>query len=359
MTQSIAEEAIRVAGQSPVAVVRHPSLVERVVFVGGHPGCGKSLMTAVIGSFARVEIQKYNYTLEHICSLAHVGAIDEGAATAMIRMLTDMDLYNMMMSRETNLRPSDCSSIFQNPGPWRYLRRLFLPEGAAAVERIKRTKPILHTLTHNLLVLSPPLFQALGDRIRLIELVRHPLYMVKQWYLYIERYAADARDFTICFDYHGDSLPFFARGWEEQYLGSTPMDRAIHSISHLSAFGAQVLCGLSEDEKARVMVVPFERFVLDPWPYLQQLEALLGTTVTPLTRRELKRQHVPRKMIAEAMPLPIYKQYGWEPPEKGSNERQELERRRRYAAEHATPKGMEELDRLSREYEETYLRDIL
>ena len=56
-----------------VRIVREPRLVERVVFVGGQPGCGKSLMTWLIGSFAGVEIQKYHYLIEHLCSLDVVG----------------------------------------------------------------------------------------------------------------------------------------------------------------------------------------------------------------------------------------------------------------------------------------------
>ena len=198
-----------VLSQTPANVIRGPHLVDRVIFVGGHPGCGKTLMTPIVGSLARVEIQKANYFLEHICSLRFLDRIDDQVATVLIRMLTDLDLYHLMMSRETNFRFSDLTSVFKNPGTLRYIRRLFQPGDAVARERIKTTKPILQILAHNLLVLSPSLFKALGDRLRVLEVVRHPLYMIKQWYLYIERYGTDVRDFTICFDYEGNSLPFF------------------------------------------------------------------------------------------------------------------------------------------------------
>jgi hypothetical protein len=85
------------------------------------------------------------------------------------------------------------------------------------------------------------------------------------------------------------------------------------------------------------------------------LEALLGTHVTPRTRRELKRQRVPRKRIADGVAHPIYKQYGWEPADKRADERHELEKRRRFAAEHASPEAMQVLDRLCEAYEATYL----
>lgn len=356
---SIARKSESVEEETPIQVTREHRLVERAVFAGGLAGCGKSLITAVLGSFAGVEIQKYNYSLEHICSLYFLGKLDASAATAMIRMLTDMDLYNMMMSRETNFRPSDMSSIFKNPSPWRYIRRLFQRGDAGAAERIKREKPMLQSLMHQLLVLSPPIFRALGDCLRVVEVVRHPLYMIKQWHLYMHRYGTDARDFTLWFDYRGHSLPYFAHGWEEKYIASNSMDQVIYSIARLTQLGNQVIHRLSEKERQQLLVIPFERFVLDPWPYVQQLEDLLGSKRTPQTRRELKKQNVPRKMIASGIPMPIYKHYGWQPAQKGADERTELAQRRQYAAEQAAPEAMEVLDRLSAVYEEKYMRDIL
>jgi hypothetical protein len=337
-------------------VIREPYIAEKAVFVGGHPGCGKTMLTPIVGSFARVEIQKFNYVLEHICSLHFLGKIPEDAATAILRMLVDMDLYNMAMSRETNFRFSDLSSVFKNPGTWRYIRRLFQPGDATVIERIRKEKPILQITTHDILVLSPALFKALDGRLRVVEVVRHPLYMIKQWYLYIERYGTDVRDFTVWFEYQGHSLPYFARGWEEKYLQANPMDKVIYSIEHLSLLGERVMQNLSEHEKKQVMIVPFERFVLNPWPYLRDLEYLLGTPVTASTRRELKRQNVPRKMITDGIPEPIYKQYGWEAPERGADERRELKKRKQFAASLASPEGMRVLDRMCEEYEKKYPR---
>lgn len=351
---STADPQVPLREQAPPAIVREPWLVDRVVFVGGHPGCGKTMLTPIVSSLARVEVQKFNYAIEHLCALYWLGTLERDAGVAMVRMQTDLDIYNLAMARETNFRPSDVSSVFKNPGTWRYLRRLFLPGDAAAAERVVRERPILHITTHNALVISPLLFEALGERLRIIEVVRHPLYMIKQWSLYIERYGTDVRDFTVWFESQGQTLPFFACGWEDQYLQANPMDRVIYSIQHLTQLEEQVLRSCTESQRAQVTIVPFERFVLDPWPHVRRLEALLGTTMTSLTRRELKRQNVPRRMVAEGIPRPIYKQYGWRPPEPAADERKELAVRRQFAAEGATPAALEVLDALSREYEARY-----
>ncbi len=336
-------------------VVREHRMVERAVFTGGLPGCGKSLLTPIVGSLSRVEAQKYEYILEHLCVLYLLGKIEEDAAIAMVRMLTDLDLYHMTMSRETNFRPSDLSSVFKNPNPWRYLRRLFLPGDAAAFERIRKERPIANFLTHNVLAISPLLFKSLGQGARILNVIRHPLYMIKQWHLYVDRYGTDARDFTIWIDHRGHSVPFFALGWEEKYLSANSMDKAIFSIDQSLRQARQVMGSLTEAQRRQVLTIPFERFVLDPWPYLKQMEHLLDTQVTQATLRELRRQNVPRRRIAEGIPEPIYKQYGWQPPRKNSSEQEELNRRREFAAQQATPEGMEVLDRMCGEYEEGVL----
>ncbi len=342
-------------------IVREDRLVHRVVCVGGQGGCGKSLITPIIGSFRSVEIQKYRYQIEHLCWLSLMGRLDPDVATVMIRMLADTDLYDLAMAREVNVRMSDLSSIFKNPDPWRYLRRLVLPGDAAAIERIRREAPVLHYLTHNVLAISPPLMAAFGDRLRIVEVVRHPLYMLQQLYLYYTQRHRDTtvRDFTIWFDYQGQALPCVAFGWEERYLRSNPMDRVIYASDHLSQRAQRALQGLSEAEQTQVMILPFERFVLDPRPYLNRLEALLGVPTTRWTERELKRQRVPRAMIAQGIPEPIYKQYGWQPPGQGATEAKELKRRRAFVAEHASPEGLAVLDRLCHGYEAQYVPEWL
>lgn len=338
----------------PVEIIRRDRIVDEVIFVGGLPACGKSLLTAIIGSLDRVEMQRYNYTIEHLCSLYFLGKISGDVVASMIRMQTDLDLYNLMMGRETNFRFKDCSSIFKNPRPWRYVRRLFYPGGAEAVDRIKSKRPILHILTHNVMMHSLPLALALENRFRLIEIVRHPLYMIKQWYLYIERYGKDPRDFNIWYDHKGDSIPFFAKGWEELYVRSNAMDKTIYGLERSIEFNEESFQKLPENQKSKALIFPFEKLVKDPLPYLNQIVNLLGTRTTALTARELKKQNVPRKMIAEGIDLPIYREYGWQKPDKNSTERMELEKRRQFAAEHATPPAMKVLDRLCETYEKKW-----
>jgi hypothetical protein len=51
------------------------------------------------------------------------------------------------------------------------------------------------------------------------------------------------------------------------------------------------------DNDVQVLTIPFESFVLDPWPYLKKIEDLLGSKMTSKIKRIIKKQNVPRKKL--------------------------------------------------------------
>lgn len=336
-------------------VSRAIHLAGTVAFVDGLPGCGKTMLSPIVAAMERVELLTYAYGVEHACALTHLGKLDDDGAAALIALATDLTLYNTMMGRETNFRPSDLSSAWRSPHPWRHVRRAFGPGDEAVPGRVAAERPILNLTTHRLLAYAKPVFEALGERAAFVEVVRHPLYMIRQQGLNMERLVGDVRDFDVYFR-HGDAeLPYWTRGWEDLFLASGPMDRAIHSIARIGALVTRTRDALSKRYGARILTVPFERFVIEPEPLMRRIEELLGTASTARTERELKRQRVPRKRWAEGVDLAIYKRCGWEPPAAGSTEEQELEVRRRWAEQEASPEAMEVLTRLSAEYEEAHL----
>jgi hypothetical protein len=270
-------------------------------------------------------------------------------------MYVDLACYNSMIARESNFRWKDLSGVLSNPGGLRYLARLFQPDGDAVIGRINQTRPILQIVSHQVLGIASALFGALGERLTVVEMVRHPLYLLQHWYSYIDRHGTDPRDFTIWVSHNGAHLPWFAFGWEAKYLTSNKMDRVIYCIDHLTRLAQDVLLSLDETNRHRVLVVPFERFVADPWPYLRVIGESLDTTTTASTRRTLRKQKVPRRLTAAGRDLQIYRRYHWEPPSKRSTESTELQKRWDQAAQEAAKEGMEVLERLCGEYEERYL----
>ncbi|MFH0887156.1 MAG: hypothetical protein V1843_03195, partial [bacterium] len=190
------------------------------------------------------------------------------------------------------------------------------------------------------------------------EVVRHPLYMIKQEALNMESIVGGVRDFTIYFEHKDMQLPYYVHSWKDLFLKSNPMERAIYYIDKLTSMSDELKKKLCGKYSAQILTVPFEQFVLDPWPYIRKIENMLGTRATRITRKMMKKQKVPRKRYAEGIGLAIYKRCGWEPPKSGTDEQQELLLRREFATKEASAKAMDVLDRLSEKYESTYLKDM-
>ena len=275
----------------------------------------------------------------------------------MVKMLTDHKLYQTMMGRETNFRYSDLSSVFNDPHPLRYFKRIFQEGDMAIPDKITKEKPILSLTTHDLLAYSEPVFKGLNDRLTFIEIVRHPLYMVIQETLNMERLFvdADARDIQIYYEYNKKELPYFCLGWEELFIKSNNVEKAIYSIDRCTQANNDSRAHISQHYDSCLITIPFEKFVLDPNPFVTEIANALGTKITSATSKALKRQNVPRDKISDGIPLEVYRRFGWEPSEERLSEEGELQKRREFALNQgASQESMKLLDQLSEAYTERY-----
>jgi len=336
-------------------LVRSHELAQKVIIVDGFPGCGKTMLSPIMASLDRVEIANYAFEVEFICRAHALGGIDAAAAVALIRMLIDGRLYTNMMGRDVNFRYSDISSVFNSPKKWTYFKRIFGPGDEVVPALIESQRPILNFNTHDLCQVAPPLFEALGNRLVFINVVRHPLFMVIQQTLNMERLVNNARDIQVHFEHHGVELPYYTLGWEDLFLKSNPVERAIYTMYYQEHARQQVLKNFksSKREISPIFIeIPFENFVKEPEPYLEQIYTAAGTKAGKKTAIEMRRQRVPRANIVDGIPLSIYKRCGWVPPKKGFSEAEEYEKRRQFAVEQGANKhALSVLEKLCFQYE--------
>ena len=337
-------------------VTRPVHVAPTIVFLDGLTGTGKTMLGPLVGSLARVEVLRIEHTYEYLCEMHHLGRMELDAATALLGMYADLACYDTMIARNTNFRFSDLSGVWSNPGALRYLRRLRMPDGNVVSKRIAEEKPILQVLTHQALCAMGAAFTAYSERVRVIEALRHPLFLLEHWLTYIDRHGEDPRDFTIWIEHDGRALPWFASGWEERYVGSPTFDRVIYTVDHMMRASDAFIAALPQAARAQVLEVPFEPFVFDPEPWMQKIADLLGTQTTPVTSKVMREQKVPRTLIAAGPAKDIYRRYGWKAPDAGQTERSEYEAKRELAVKNASPEALEVLDTLSAEYEQRWGR---
>lgn len=336
------------------SVSRVEHLAEKIVMVGGLDGCGKTLFSPIISALDRVELPAYSYEIEHYCALFFLKKLSLNSASTLIRMQTDLKLYNAMMGREVNFRPTDLSSVQKYHNPAQYFERLFLPGDESVLEVITQKKPILNLTIHNVLFTSDPIWEALKSRSIYIEVVRHPLYMVRQHHLNMQRLVGDVRDFIIYYTNNNKNYPYWVKGWEDIFDKSSDIERTIYYFDYMTRRVDQARQVLREKYNANIITVPFEKFVLNPEPWLKKIAKAIGSKITDNTRNVMAQQMVPRDKVSQGLDLQIYRRCGWVPPVDGASEIDELIIRRKDIELDTRSSVIKILDRLCNDYEKKY-----
>lgn len=334
---------------SNIKISRDSQLLNKVVIVDGFPGCGKTMLSPIISSFNKVEIMQYAPVIEQAAELWGLNKIDDDVATSLIRMNADLLIYNVMMGRNTNCRPSDISSIFRDK-PFRYLSRMLKKGDEIVPELIARNAPILHLTTHMLLPNAKPIFDALGDKLTFLEVVRHPLYMIIQQEKNFKMFEG-VRNQHIRYSKNNKEYTFFNDGWEDKFDISNTYEKSIYSMKWYYD-------KLSSIRHHNCLIIPFEKFVKKPDEYMLRISKHISSAITKNVTTEMKKQKVPRGMLTDSPALKIYKRCGWKPPTGGS-ESDELEDRRNLIAENVSSDALAILDSICKAYTEKYINKEL
>lgn len=326
-------------------ISRNQQMLHKLVVVDGFPGCGKTMLSPIVSAFERVEIMQYAPLIEQQCELWGLDRVDDDVAESMIKMNADFLIYNIMMGRNTNCRPKDLSSIFRHK-PFKHIRRMFKKGDEVIPKLIEQEKSILHLTTHMLLPNAKPLFNALGNKLIFIEVVRHPLYMIIQQEKNFKMFEGN-RNQHVRYFLNQNEYTFFSDGWEEIFDKSNSYEKAIYSIEWYYS-------KIFSKNYNECTMIPFELFVKSPEKYIQDISLKLGSSVNRAVRKAMKKQKVPRQQLSDGPALDIYKRCGWTPPVSFSED-EELNVRREVVAKNVSKDALIVLDELSRKYTEVFL----
>jgi len=264
-----------------------------VIVVDGVWGAGKTAVISVIGDMPGVEKVKLELVHEHLCILEHLGRIKPDGASYMHNVFADMNQYHNLIGREVNFRPSDATGTRNTLGSTaRYLRRMFGPAGDDTVSRINAENLAYHVVSHHVLPVVAPLHRTFGDRLRLVEIVRHPVHLVRYWNDYLVDLGRH-REFTLSVDVGGEKIPWWATDWADTYQAANTMDRAIRSIHWLYESIYRAL----DEHHPHVLALSFEDVVMRPESTFARLSSFLGRPLGPRAKRIMRREKIPRTSV--------------------------------------------------------------
>ena len=341
-------------GHPRIKLIRNDQLTKNLLVLDGLTGTGKTMMSSVLQSFDRVENGRFIYDLEYITISSFLGAHRSDSVQSLLDLIIDWKLYDNFISREANFRPSDLSTIFKHPNWFEYIRRLFQVDGASVLQRIEKKNPIMMIITHQLMIAMEPLMQQFKNRIKVVEMVRHPYYLLDHWIASVEIFATTPRDFTVWVDdERGAPVPWFAHEWRDSYWSLSKFDRAVLSIESLSRHYKD-----SKPAKIResTFVVPFEHFVLRTDEYLNDLAEWIGTSTTNKTRKLCRKQNLPRLNINAGLNKSIYRRYRYNDADKHLSHEESYEQKKVFADSHMSRISGPVLERLVNDYENEFGR---
>jgi hypothetical protein len=259
-----------------------------VIIVDGLWGSGKTLLTPIISSMEDVEKQKIDYIYEYLCTLNWLKKIDSKSCEELISYYVDINQYDNIIGREINTKFGDDTSIFNNPKSLMYLKRMLFNKGV----EINNNYALL-LMTHCIFAFSDPIFNALGSRLKFIEIVRHPLYMVQHWFNAYERFNVST-EFELCLDIPGPKVPWFAKDWSNEFKLLNNVEKSILSIIYLYKEIDKVIL----DDKKDFLILSFESIIVSPSTNIDKLCSYLGREKPKNITRVLKKQKIPRATIS-------------------------------------------------------------
>ncbi len=320
-----------------IKLVRPNILLHEFVLADGIGSSGKVMLSHIMASFKRVEKTRLDLLFDTVPRLYMLGKISHDAAVAVLQIEADIQLYHTMMSRCVNFRFTDGTGVFQNPFPWRYVRRLFMKERGPVIERISKERPIFQNVPHDALRNAGILFDAFEERLRIVYIYRDPVEIIHDWYTrgFGVRIGTDPQEFQFSYEWKGNVVPLYAFGWEEEYLSSGPIDRNIGMVRYHFKGNIEAYRQLTQERKARVMFVLFDELVSNPMGIYKKIASFIGTEVTSQSKRTLRRENCPRVVLVE-----------------------DKQRKRQFLEQGASDKYRKMLDELVQEYK-TFSRDDL
>ena len=286
----------KITDSNMTTMSREYGLDTMCLVVDGIAWSGKGLIGPILGSFARVEIMREGGFTQLFSILYDLGKITRDAAVVLMKTEADSLLIDSLIGRNTNFRVKDSSSVWHNPNLWQYFRRVLLEDKIPLLERIKNDRPIFQYQTHGQLVNFELYYEAFGKRLRMVEMIRHPVDVIGKWVRsgYGELFGVNPLQMTLCVRYHEQDVPHLALGWEDIYLSASPVERAIRMIESQWNQSYNTYKSIPAMMKEQILIIPFENFAQHPKPYLSSLEQFIKSYMTRHTSRVLRRANCPR-----------------------------------------------------------------
>jgi hypothetical protein len=286
---------------------RQNHLQNPVIILDGLTGSGKTLLMNVLAELNGAQAPRFDYQFEQIIIVTALGKMEVETAKCLLTLAVDQSVYDYEIAREVNLRPFDLSCVLGRNRTFKVIKRLLSSDSAPVKERIAGANLIPIFVTHQCSIGLRVLENVFGDRLRHIDLMRHPISLVEHWTSYYENHGISPFDFTIGYKQRDSDRPWFEYLWGIKDPSLTLFhDRAVASIVALMK---QSLTTQESDTNKKIY---FEKFVREPHIIRTEIESFVGEPFHDRVDVVLRKEGVPRKNPDIGVNRSIYRRYAYD-----------------------------------------------
>lgn len=310
-------------------ISRNNFLSNKILMLDGLIGGGKGLISGCMPYFKGVESYLAKPEIEQICFLSYIKNISFDSACGLIKTWCDQESYKSSLLRHSNFRIYDDSSVIRHPNKFEFIKRFLTSDSLKLEKEFIENRKILNIMLHNTTPYAEPIFSALEDRLVFVRVNRSPVtsYMINHISNWTERWVNDYKNpmltRSVRFNNKDELVPFFIDDYEE-YLSANKLERAVLSIIHWIDEGNTFIDNAKIKYKSTVIEIPFEKFVLDPDPFLEDISEALGRKLLHSFKSHLRKQKLPRKFLTDAPYHRYFYKMGWREPDKKLTPKLEL-----------------------------------
>ena len=278
-------------------ICEYELLTKKIIFVDGLTRVGKTMVCTLLAYLRNVSTPQIIAPFEQLLPMYATGHMDRNALSAFLRLFFNERFYNFNLSRDANFRYDDLTSVHTSYRTKELFKNLGKADGQKIIDEMAKDTDIFQFMTHDLLT-HYSVFKDLNIDVKVLELLRHPVDTIHSWYVrgWGERFDnEDPRQFTTLFKFGDKTIPHYALGVEEKYLGLNPIEKCLFMHNHLLDKSLTQYQKLSVAEKDQILLLKFEDILKEPSHEIGRICNFIDSEPTEYIEKAFHDARLPRK----------------------------------------------------------------
>jgi hypothetical protein len=276
------------------------NIASNIVIIDGFSGSGKSLVAPIFGYLDKTEHWQMSNEYDDLSTLHFLGELSTQSASALLKLQADRHLYDLMIGRNVNFRKTDQSSPYYYGLEEIYLSRIEKTEGDHVLSREENKELILPLHVHYIFGSTDILYKGFDKNLKLYLIsIRDPFFLIDVWFnnSWPSILCEKQREFTMCCECDGGSVPWFATNYAKEYLSGNELEKSILTMFNYYSGVKKMYNSLSEIDLAKTLVIEFEEFAVRPEPYIDKISTILNTSRRDRFNDIMSKLSLPRETV--------------------------------------------------------------